>query len=288
MKLSFRQWLESDEEAVDFSAYDLQKKYDHYNQLLFGGELPQIPIKWATLKGVGGEVRIKVKGIPPNPRMVRAGLVDKYHGMEVVPGSHMMLISNLFKKSERGLDAIMIHEMIHVYFNHIGKLGEQHGIAFLRMARQLSEKVGFEVPLTDNVEKFGLADDAKLKQVGVQIIYRKDDTMSVAMFPANGLVAFLPALLERWRGMIRPEMHWNYGKRTDFYTIASKKWTELGSRYPLQRKKRAMDVAYYNFKDMEALEDLKANGKLLATVPDQTETHPAVSDTSPVSTAGSV
>jgi hypothetical protein len=269
MRIDFKHWLEA-EEAVDFKAYDLQKKYDHYNQLLFGGELPQIPIKWAALKGVGGEVRIKVKGVPPNPRMVRAGLLDRYHGMEVVPGSHIMLISNLFKKSERGLDATLLHEMIHVYFNHIGKISEQHGVAFLRKAKELSEKVGFHIPLTDNIEKLGLSDDVKLKEVGVQIIYRKDNTMSLAMFTGNGLVTFLPALLERWRGLITPEMNWNYGKQTDFYTVATKKWNELGSRYPLQRKKMAMDVAYYQFKDMEALEDLKANGKLLASVPDRT------------------
>jgi len=46
--MNFKQWIKRT--AVNFEEYDLQKKYDHYNIMLFRGELPKIPISYANLK----------------------------------------------------------------------------------------------------------------------------------------------------------------------------------------------------------------------------------------------
>ncbi len=260
MKLNFKNWFES---AIDFGQYDLQKKYDYYNELLFGGELPKIPIEYANLKA-GGIVRCKVVMDPnnmPNPMAVRMGIQDKYHGAKIVDGTHRMQISKIFKKSEQGLDAILIHEMLHVYFNVNGQFGEQHGIKFSKMAKAIGEKVGFEIPLTDNIERHGLADDIKIKSIGVQINYKKDGNKSIALMSEKTMTAMLEALVARWRQMI----DYSYAVKSEFYIIKSSKWTELAHSYPLQRR-APKDLSYYILKDESALDDLKKNGKLLATV----------------------
>lgn len=109
------------ERALD---YDLDKKYDHFNQILFNNELPKIPIKWNKSKRVSGVVK------------ARANVVQ---GRKVlVPDSMVMEISDLFKRSEQDLDAILIHEMIHVYYFHNNILDEDHGPRFIAFARKLS------------------------------------------------------------------------------------------------------------------------------------------------------
>ncbi len=264
MKLSFRTWLEAD--AAKFEEYDLQKRYAHFNELLFDNKLPTIPIKYANIKE-GGVVNFKVlQTNPPNPRLVRMGLVDRYQNGKMLDGSLNMKISNRFKKSEQGLDAILVHEMIHVYFAVNGPLGEQHGIKFQRMARELSQKVGFEIPLTDNIERYGLSDDIKVREVGVQVLFHKDGTAKFAIMGSKALVAALPDFISRWEMMTAPKMNGSFGRRTEFWTVASPKWTELSYTYPIQRR-QPRDIGFYPLKDMTAIDDLKKNGKLLGTLP---------------------
>lgn len=264
---SFKKWIESTEPkqatAIDFAEYDLQKKYAHYNQLLFGGELPEIPITFAKLKGIGGVVHFKVVMDPrnlPHPMLVRRKLQDKYHGGKILPGSLRMEISNTFKKSEAGLDAILVHEMIHVYFAAKGNLSEDHGVKFIRMARELSVKAGFEVPLTDKADKLGLTDESKLKTVGIQINYRKDGTHTVCVMNPKTIEANLPLLIKRWQGM----SSYSYS-RCEFYMATTAKGTGLAMTYPIQRK-APMDLTYYRLQDLSVIEDMKANAKLLAVV----------------------
>jgi len=263
MTFSFKKWMES--EAKDFGEYDLQKKYDHYNALLFGGELPTIPIEFAKLKSVGGVVHCSVVMDPhnmPNPRLVRMGIQDKYHGAKIKEGTHRMQISNLFKKSEQGLDAILIHEMIHVYFNHTGQFSEQHGTKFAKMARALGDKVGFEIPLTDNIQKLGLTDETKMKSIGVHLLTKKDGSYSVALMSDKNMQASLPGLIERWTHMVK----YNYAVKAQCFITSSTKWNELANIYPLQRR-TPEKLGYYTIKDTEALKDLVENGQLLSSIP---------------------
>ena len=112
--LTFRQFSEAAfSVGIDYS---LEAKYQHFNLLLFGGELPTIPISWSSaLKKASGRILFK----PMN------------FGFSVVPGSVRMEISSLFRSSEERLDGIMVHEMIHVYFTAIKNDGrESHGSGF--------------------------------------------------------------------------------------------------------------------------------------------------------------
>lgn len=263
--MNFSHWL-AESEATDFTKYDLKKKYQHFNAMLFDNTLPDIPIRFSPLKGVGGHVVITLTREPgtprPSPMEIRLGLKDKYDGAKVKEGSHQMVISNLFKRSEQGLDAILLHEMVHVYFNSIGRFGEGHGMDFSKKVRELSGKVGFDIPLTDNIEKMGLGDVNKLKTVGVIFVFARDGKVHVAVVNDKYIDANLIILIERWKALVQ----YNYAASAEFYVVASAKGTELASRYPVQRKLPS-SLAYYDLKVSGAVEDVRANGKLIAKIP---------------------
>src|SRR4051812_41311046 len=82
--------------------YDPKARYQHYNKVLWDGQLPEIPVRWAVLKGVGGSAHMRLEVDPskpkPNPVRVRFGLEDKYSNRFVVPGSLYIKISSLYKR----------------------------------------------------------------------------------------------------------------------------------------------------------------------------------------------
>ena len=114
------------ESTINFSDYDLGKKFDHYNTTLFNGEIPKIPVYWAKLKGVGGITVAKVEK-PSNGR----GGYNRYHGVTLIEGSLEIKISNILKRSEDDLNGIIIHEMIHAYFISKHMFDVNHGYKFV-------------------------------------------------------------------------------------------------------------------------------------------------------------
>ena len=47
--------------ALNASApFDLDSKFAFWNAKAFGNELPSIPLRWATLKNVGGQVQRQI------------------------------------------------------------------------------------------------------------------------------------------------------------------------------------------------------------------------------------
>jgi hypothetical protein len=111
---------------------------------LFDGKLPTIPISWALIKDAGGVTYYKGRG----------------YGRPIVPGSLRMEISTRFKRTEQGLDAILIHEMIHAYLaSTYGDGDGKHGYRFQSMAHILTAKVGFQIPLTDDTRELEVTHD---------------------------------------------------------------------------------------------------------------------------------
>lgn len=243
--------------------YNLEAKYRHYNQTLFSGQLPEIPISWATMKNVGGKVTYQIRreaGVPkPDPRMVRFGLAKKHDGAQLVPGSLKMQISDLYKRSEIALDAILLHEMIHVYFAHTGEYGENHGPKFQDFARRISQKVGFEVPMKDSVDGLELA-SMDTRPVGVVILEKPNGGISFALLNVAAVKAGLNDIQNRWTYATNN----GYAKKVGAFIVDTQAWTKLAAQYPVQRK-FTPKTTYYILKDREAVDDLMVNGEALWT-----------------------
>jgi hypothetical protein len=217
----------------DRSSYDLQAKYRHFNDTLFGGELPDIPVVWGKMKGVGGTAHAKIiwpPGTPrPNPMLVRLGRVDRHHGAVLDRASLRIKISDLYKRSTDQIDGLLIHEMIHIFFFVTGRYGENHGPLFLAKLRELSQLSGIKVPLTDDVEGLDPTDSAT-KTVGVIAAERKDRSF--------GFRLVNPKLLQN---QAEVEKHVTRIAASSGYLqvkaclVNSPEWTKAALKYPVGR-----------------------------------------------------
>jgi hypothetical protein len=244
-------------EDVDTS---LQKKYDHYNRLLFDGILPPIPIIWANLKNVGGIAIAKLIPDPTTqratPLQIKLGLKDKYSGQKVDPASIAIKLSSTHKRSEQATDAILIHEMIHVYFYVTGRPGEYHGLMFMEQVRRCSQLVGFEIPMTESLVGLEVNDKLATKLIDLGVVYgrKKGSGAEIyAVFPANVVRANEALMIEK----VSWNVTYNYWRYGWIGTIRSHPWTDQSLKTPVQRK---WSGRYYFLRDATLAADLKQNG----------------------------
>ena len=245
--------------------YDLQRKYDHFNALLFNGALPTIPLSFAALKDVGGRVKYKLRrtGPPPDPLRIRLGLAGRHDNAELIPGSMHLQLSSLFRRSEQRLDALLVHEMIHVALLAAGNLSDNHGLAFLAEATRCGRIVGFTIPLTDTVAGRDLTDPTA-KPIGVLLLRKKDGTHHAALLPDKVIRASLEAIQQRWGHMLK----YGYAEAATAYSVTAPGWTHLAARRRVPRKFDC-NTPYYPGITPELVEELQKVGTvLLAVAPD--------------------
>jgi hypothetical protein len=220
--LSFRKFVALAEDYINFGDYNLQHKFNHYNQLLFQNQIPPCPIEWADLK-------------------TQAGLTTfTQRGRAFVPGSMTIKITTRFKRSEQQLDSTLIHEMIHAFLATHGHPDENHGFRFQHLAKLCGEKVGIQISITDQLSDMELTHDDHV--LTTALLWRHTDGKYSALFYSgtafddhekqNQLKSFwgLP-------GRIRPgdditaikvmsSLAMKYGKRTG---IAQSEWSIISS-----------------------------------------------------------
>ena len=115
----------------------------------FKNMLPKIPVVWANLKGVGGLATCKII----TPKFKTGFGTSKYQYSRISPNSLKIQISNTLKRSEKSIDKILIHEMIHVYFMVTKNFDVGHGSKFQKMAQKISKSFGQKIPLVDVIYK---------------------------------------------------------------------------------------------------------------------------------------
>jgi hypothetical protein len=238
------------DEAGQFDVADLQRRYDHYNALLFDNNLPTIPLAYKKLKSVGGHVLCHYRVDRPTPRNML-----RFAKRTLVPGSLHMEISTMYQRDPQALDALLIHEMIHVFFIAAGEFDENHGAKFIRMCRELSAKVGFTIPLTDNVAGLQLT-DAPTRKIGMIVLTREDGSRFVALTPESYMRARLDEMVARWnsfRDLVQVQ-----------FVITSGR---IEAAFPLQRKAKLYDIGFYKtLRDPAMVDEALQAGKVLATI----------------------
>lgn len=260
--------MEADDATpVDYRAYNLQAKYAEFNSRLFGGELPKIPLSYAKLKGVGGVVNYQIvrpAGVPaPSPLRVKLGLVDQYQGSVLTPGSLRMRIDTTFARNQQEVDGIMIHEMIHVYFAVEGQFGVKHGPPFEAMAKKLSQQVGFEVPLVDEVTHLKIANPSAVKPVGVILLRKSNNAVGFMLWDAKAMEQSIEQIEAQWRRLV-PRV----AKKVEAALVSSQVWTDMTATYKVQRKV-GKQITYYDLTEAAAemaVADFNAHGRILFTV----------------------
>lgn len=229
----------------DVSTYDPKAKYDEFNRLYFDGVLPDIPIEFASLKGVGAVVLCRI-----------------LHATKALePGSLRMRISNKFKKTEAQLDALLLHEMIHVYLISRGHYREQHGPRFKAMLRVIREKSGIDVPMTEDEE--GELVDSTAKPLGVLLVHKMEGGFTFAITTEKAAHADLEEVKADWSRRVGSTC-----KMVEVYTITSETWTNIAANLKVQRGIGGKKLKAF-FKGQhwpEAITELRNQGTLLARI----------------------
>lgn len=226
--------------------YPIQAKYNQFNNQYFKGSLPSIPLSLKPLKGVGGVVRFQIR--KPVGAPVQGVLV---------PGSVTLTLSTLFQNTEAHMDAILLHEMIHVHFVNIGDYQENHGAKFMAMRNQLSQASGMLIPVTERVAGDINLTSSKTKPYGV-LLLRKPTGYSYGVISISAM-ANVEALKETWT---QRALYGRFG--VALYTIDSLLWSTKAASVKVSRGDPIKNL--YIMQDDRLAQDLFRNGNLVFAI----------------------
>ena len=257
-----------DEAHDSIMNYDIQKKYQEFNNKYFSGELPDIPISWTTRKGVGGLVTFKVRAKPGFASRRKYERKD-YRNYELVPDTMKMMISRSFLRDEKSLDGILLHEMIHVYMASIaGLVGEQHGANFMKKLRELSATTGIDIPLTDDTTDAVMNPETKLKEIVVMLVEKKNGDVSFGVLNKKSIINedALVALSLDWANRAK-----HFGFVVKLYVVKDPTWTGLLLSSNIKEQRSKGTTLYKMNPDLkESLLAALEKSELLITLPPQT------------------
>jgi len=132
----------ADEDIIDTNDINLQQEYDRLNQMLFGGTLPRVPLRWGKTKRSLGYV---------------SSLRNRFTGEIQIKN---LQISAFNKMPYNVFKNVLAHEMIHVKQLSGGEVGG-HGHSFYSEMRRINNMgLGFEIDVrsTDNLS---ISDEVK-------------------------------------------------------------------------------------------------------------------------------
>jgi len=145
---------------------------------------------------------VGLDGTAPTPLTIRYGKLSKGVGGEAraqsmrgpmgkvyVPGSLEIVIAD-FPFQELRLNQVVAHELIHAYLMVNGDFEDNHGPRFIKLARDLSRKVGFEIPLSHNFSADEL-DEVKVKPT-CAIIFTKGGQKYIGLWDHKLLQTIAP------------------------------------------------------------------------------------------------
>ena len=146
---------------------DLYAEFNYFNAKLFNNELPSVPVKFnGRMKKSGGTCKYK-----------RTILTNIY-----IDGTATISIASSYQNDRKAVQAILIHEMIHLYFVVKNHHAEGHGENFRKLATKFSKIVGFTIPVDSCKFDHEVMEVAMRKQpIGVLICTKKDGNKVFAM-----------------------------------------------------------------------------------------------------------
>lgn len=153
--------------------YDLQKWFDHWNRKLFDGELDPIRLRYSDMKQLG-----KTKAYTRRHR----GKVTDVESIE------WLAISKMYEMPEEVFHATLIHEMIHVYMLQNPKqftwAGGYHGSEFKRLAKEKSNKSGYDIAVYHDLYQNELQVRGEGKETIITVVYERGEPLAWGLRPS--------------------------------------------------------------------------------------------------------
>lgn len=149
----------------------IQQKFDEFNRLMFGGQLPRIPIELKDVKTYIGECVSHKKRLPD-------GRIQQF--------DFRLRFNTRYDLSEAVLEDTIIHEMIHYYIGYRQlKDRSSHGPLFKRIMQDINTKYGRHLTITHNnsADGAGLVCDTKKRWHVVAIVSFKNGKTGIKVLP---------------------------------------------------------------------------------------------------------
>ena len=225
--------------------YDIQARYDEFNQKYFGNELPKIPVSFAKLKNVGGHVSFQTHQFPGTRKDQSV----------IVHSSIRLKLSDAYKKTSENLDGILLHEMVHVYMlSVLENWKEHHGPVFMKKLREVSKQAGFPIPLKDSVDAFEPNIDKPKPYV--VILFKSSSGYTYNLISSTTFTKDRQQL-----EMYCDLYNHRYKDEITIYYIKTMPWTAKALSARVQRKIKTR--FRLQEKDYALISDLEKNGRIL-------------------------
>lgn len=129
----------------------IQERISHFNSLIFGGELPPIPVKLVRARTFLGKVQYK---------RVRKPFFRGY-----AYSDFLMKISTSHEFDEALLDNVVAHEMIHYYIAYKGiKDTSAHGEVFRKMMKEINSRYGLQIRISHRFAQSERQADTRVRE----------------------------------------------------------------------------------------------------------------------------
>jgi hypothetical protein len=170
--------------------YNLAAKYAHFNQKLFEGQLPTVPVVWRRIPGHAGRMTAWIEG-----------------GRQV---PHLIEISDAFKQTEDQLDRTVLHEMVHCWLAVQGKFSSEHDEHFQEACRIISQKFGAPVDQPVSTKDVEVIEEADKVDTGFIIRKRWYGDFQTILVPYEEMAAELEPLKQMLHGLVanKGEIAW--------------------------------------------------------------------------------
>ena len=220
----------------------LEAEYDRFNRAYFGGELPPVKLSWERSKTRGG---------------VALGIINRAT-KEIRPTE--IRISMFMKMDKARFDAIMLHEMIHIW-QFANGLNDGHGASFKTTREKISTRAGIDIPMTDEAEKLEVSEDIKTKNF-VVVLAKASGTEKLMIFGQN-----VSSQYDRLQEILRSMAMYSLG---DFWGGVYESNDRELLKFPTMRKLPTTG-SYSFYRPMPGLFDrIKSEGKLISQVTSKT------------------
>lgn len=154
----------------------VERKFDEYNALIFGGELPKLPFIISSARTFLGQIKYS--------RSRNADGSWRYFGFT-------FRVSNRLDLPEEIVEDTIIHEMIHYYILHNQMQDNApHGNLFLRKMKEINKQFGRNITVTHKGTKEEADTDMTKRQHLICLSRFKDGTRVVTVSANTGRTLF--------------------------------------------------------------------------------------------------
>lgn len=173
------------QEGVE-GALNIKKIYKDLNQKYFNGSLPDIPVSWSgRMKKAVGIATVKYKGVKkPNPFAKYMDEIPVSEDLELNMSSLKIKLSKSFNLQLPDVEAIMIHEMVHVALFLKKKIGGHHDSPeFQNWIKKLRDESGLNIPMSEAA--FKASPKLQAKDGYIMLIYDTSNKIGITPYYMN-------------------------------------------------------------------------------------------------------